>query len=120
MSAVLTRRRPTRARELDAGRQESLFGAFVADEPVERRAAVEARAAVAAPQQAVAEPAEVAPPEPVRVQTLDEAISSLWGELVGGTVAACPACGAEALQPRHSASAGVVGGRCTGCGTTLA
>jgi ammonia channel protein AmtB len=111
MSAVLTRRRPTRARDLDAGAQESLFGGWAEDEP---------REAVAEPAAVATAPGAVTTPAPVRVQTLDEAITSLWGGLLGGTVAACPACGVESMQPRHSASAGVVGGRCGACGTTLA
>jgi hypothetical protein len=35
-----------------------------------------------------------------------------------GLPAACPACGGE-LAPRPTASAGLAGGRCHSCGTTL-
>jgi hypothetical protein len=108
MSAVLTRRRQSgRGRERDH-RQPSLFSQVVApppraDEPV-----------VTTPLPA---PAEV--DEPRATLTLDEAISGLWAELAGGETADCPVCGSDML-PRHTASAGVVGGRCGSCATTLA
>jgi tRNA(Ile2) C34 agmatinyltransferase TiaS len=50
--------------------------------------------------------------------TLDDVITRAWEVLRADVPAACPACGGE-LLPRHSAGAGVVGGRCDGCGTTL-
>ena len=50
--------------------------------------------------------------------TLDDVISRAWEVLLADVPAACPACGGE-LLPRHSAGAGVVGGRCDRCGTTL-
>jgi hypothetical protein len=50
--------------------------------------------------------------------TLDDVISRAWEVLRADVPAACPACGGE-LIPRHSAGAGVVGGRCESCGTTL-
>jgi hypothetical protein len=50
--------------------------------------------------------------------TLDDVISRAWEVLRADVPAACPACGGE-LLPRHSAGAGVVGGRCESCGTTL-
>jgi tRNA(Ile2) C34 agmatinyltransferase TiaS len=45
-------------------------------------------------------------------------MSVLWASLSASSPAACPVCGSTML-PRHSAGAGVVGGRCGGCGTTV-
>jgi hypothetical protein len=50
--------------------------------------------------------------------TLDDVVSRTWEVLRAGAPAACVVCGAE-LTPRHSAGAGVVGGRCDACGTAL-
>ena len=50
--------------------------------------------------------------------TLDDVVSRAWEVLRTGLPAACPACEDE-LSPRPSAGAGVVGGRCQSCGTTL-
>jgi hypothetical protein len=50
--------------------------------------------------------------------TLADVISRAWEVLRADVPAACPVCGGE-LIPRHSAGAGVVGGRCESCGTTL-
>jgi hypothetical protein len=50
--------------------------------------------------------------------TLDDVISRAWEVLRADVPAACPACGGE-LLPRESAGAGIVGGRCESCGTTL-
>jgi hypothetical protein len=124
MSAVLSPRRTRRGRERDrdSGRsgapQESLFGAYAAP------------AATAVPLAAPHEPktevdrggTAVATEAPAAISgpTLDEAISGLWGELLAGDTATCPACGSAAMQPRHSAGAGVVGGRCGACDATLA
>jgi hypothetical protein len=120
MSAVLTRRRPSRARDRDreagrsAARQEALFGGggAVAASPPPPGPAVEQRPRDVAP----AAPAS----HPFSGPTLDDAISALWGELVSGETTSCPACGSAAMQPRHSAGAGVVGGRCAACEATLA
>jgi hypothetical protein len=49
--------------------------------------------------------------------TLDDAIVGVWEGLVARATVACPLCGG-ALQPRLDG--GAVGGRCGGCGTTLA
>jgi hypothetical protein len=124
MSAVLTPRRTRHGRERDgdSGRsgalQESLFGAYAAP------------AAAAAPSAPPHEPeteidrggTAIATEAPAAISgpTLDEAISGLWGDLLAGETATCPACGAPAMQPRHSAGAGVVGGRCGACDATLA
>ena len=50
--------------------------------------------------------------------TLEDLIAGAWDGLLSGSSAACPVCAGE-LLPRHSAGAGVVGGRCAGCPTTL-
>jgi hypothetical protein len=50
--------------------------------------------------------------------TLDDVISRAWEVLRADVPAACPACGDE-LLPRASAGAGIVGGRCESCGTSL-
>ena len=50
--------------------------------------------------------------------TLDDVISRAWEVLRADVPAACPVCGGE-LIPRLSAGAGVVGGRCESCGTSL-
>jgi hypothetical protein len=128
MSAVLTRRRQSgRGRERDH-RQPSLFSQVVAP-PREAPAETRTTAAVfdvpvvdsALPTIEPAEQREAATvTEAATVErTLDEAISALWGELATGTTTDCPLCG-SAMEPRHSAGAGVVGGRCGACATTLA
>ena len=51
--------------------------------------------------------------------TLDDLLSGAWeGLAAAASSAACPVCGGE-LQPRWSAGAGIVGGRCRDCGTEL-
>ena len=50
--------------------------------------------------------------------TLDDLVAGAWEGLLAGAPADCPACGA-AMSPRHSAGAGIVGGRCGGCGSSL-
>jgi hypothetical protein len=122
MSAVLTRRRPSRARDRDRGRQERLFVGVGAAE-VTARPAPPTPAPPAPPHAPVHEPPE---PEsephagaPASTRTLEDAITALWDDLRSGEAASCPVCG-SAMQPRHSASAGVVGGRCGACDTTLA
>ena len=50
--------------------------------------------------------------------TLDDVISRAWEVLRADVPAACPVCAGE-LLPRASAGAGIVGGRCADCGTTL-
>ncbi len=114
MSALLTPRRPRRRARPEATRQDSLFGAAA---PAPR-----ADAPVAVP----VGPAEAAPaPEPadtVRAHrqgpTLDDLVAGVWEGLLAGAPADCPACG-TVIAPRHSAGAGIVGGRCGGCGTSL-
>jgi hypothetical protein len=51
--------------------------------------------------------------------TLDDVVSGAWEGLSAATSStACPVCGGD-LQPRWSAGAGVVGGRCRDCGSEL-
>jgi hypothetical protein len=57
-------------------------------------------------------------PEPGPGPTLDDVVSRAWEILRAGLPATCPACGDE-LAPRPSAGAGIVGGRCQSCSTTL-
>jgi hypothetical protein len=51
--------------------------------------------------------------------TLDERLGVLWGELTAGHPVVCPLCG-DVFAPRYGAQAAPVGGRCQGCGTTIA
>ena len=55
-----------------------------------------------------------APAEP----TLAVVMAEAWAAVSTGAVAECPVC-AGPMQPRWTAGAGVVGGRCSDCGTTL-
>jgi hypothetical protein len=99
-----------------------------AAEPVAAGAVVVAEPAaepVAAGAVVVAEPAAVAAPAAAPTAsahrhgpTLDDLVAGAWEGLVAGAPAACVVCGAP-MAPRHSAGAGVVGGRCGGCGTTV-
>ena len=52
--------------------------------------------------------------------TLDELVSGAWEGLTAAASSstACPVCHGE-LEPRWSAGAGVVGGRCRSCGSEL-
>ena len=51
-------------------------------------------------------------------QTLDELLVGAWAGLTAGAPVACPVCDAT-MEPRWSAGAGVVGGRCRSCGSDL-
>jgi hypothetical protein len=120
MSAVLTRRRPRRGP--DAYRQSSLFGQVVAPpRPEVRPREGERDARPAQRDHELERDVQVDAPETRALAgpTLDAAVSSLWRSLAVGEPCACPLCG-SAMEPRHSAGAGVVGGRCTSCATTLA
>jgi hypothetical protein len=121
MSALMTprpARRGRRTRPAPApGGQPALFGAGSA--PV---AAPAPELTAPAP---VAEPATVAAPESDTTArahrhgpTLDDLVAGAWEGLLAGAPADCPVCGTP-LAPRHSAGAGIVGGRCGGCGTTV-
>ena len=62
-----------------------------------------------------------APPVPARAPaepTLATVLGEAWAAVGTGAEAECPVC-AGPLRPRWSAGAGVVGGRCSDCGTTL-
>ena len=51
--------------------------------------------------------------------TLDDLLSRAWEGLTSAASStACPVCQGE-LEPRWSAGAGVVGGRCRDCGSEL-
>ena len=51
--------------------------------------------------------------------TLDDLLSGAWEGLTAvASSVACPVCDGE-LEPRWSAGAGVVGGRCRDCGSEL-
>jgi hypothetical protein len=132
MSALLAPPRGRGSRErrhpepAGADLQESLFGALPAAPPAPRSVPPAAAVTVAAPAPpAAVEPEPIVAPEPAPTAsahrhgpTLDDLVAGAWEGLLAGAPAACPVC-ATALRPRHSAGAGVVGGRCTGCGSTL-
>ena len=50
--------------------------------------------------------------------TLDDVLTGTWGRVIAGVATACPVCEGE-LAPRWSAGSGIVGGRCTDCGSEL-
>ena len=61
-----------------------------------------------------------APPAHLRASaapTLEALLVEAWNDVSAGA-AECPVC-AGPMQPRWTAGAGVVGGRCADCGTTL-
>jgi hypothetical protein len=66
------------------------------------------------------EPRRDAPPaaEGRGGRTLDELIVGVWEDLTAHHAVACPVCGGT-MRPRYGSGAAPVGGRCTGCGTTL-
>ena len=62
-----------------------------------------------------------APPVHLRATaapTLEALLVEAWNDVSAGTAAECPIC-AGPMQPRWTAAARVVGGRCDDCGTTL-
>jgi hypothetical protein len=63
--------------------------------------------------------AQVFPDERAPRRTCDDALTSLWQALLAEQPSACPLCGGR-MEPRVSAGAGVVGGRCRSCGTEIA
>ena len=109
MSALMTprpaRRRRTRPAPAPGG-QPALFGAGAPPEPAT------AAAAVASPESDTTARAHRHGP------TLDDLVAGAWEGLLAGAPAGCLVCGTS-LTPRHSAGAGIVGGRCGGCGTTV-
>ena len=50
--------------------------------------------------------------------TLDELIVSVWEALRANRDVACPVC-AEKMAPEYGVHARAVGGRCSGCGSTV-
>jgi hypothetical protein len=50
--------------------------------------------------------------------TLADALGEAWAAVGTGVTTECPVC-TGSLEPRWSAGAGVVGGRCGDCGATL-
>jgi hypothetical protein len=115
MSALMTRRRRSPARDRDTEySQASLFGQVVSPPPLAPAEPVEAPAPARDHDHDHRDEARAA-----AELTLEAAITAIWDDLTTGATTDCPVCGAE-MQPRHSAGAGVVGGRCTSCGTTLA
>jgi hypothetical protein len=50
--------------------------------------------------------------------TLDSVLMDAWSDVTAGAAAECPVCSGP-MRPRWTAGAGVVGGRCEDCGTTL-
>ncbi len=51
-------------------------------------------------------------------ETLDSLITGVWRELARHRITDGPVCGEE-MEPEYGAHALPIGGRCTGCGTTL-
>jgi hypothetical protein len=51
--------------------------------------------------------------------TLDDLVVGVWEGLSAHRTVPCPACGG-AMAPRYGSGPGPVGGRCGGCGTTIA
>ena len=119
MSALMTPRRPRRPRRDGSRRpagQSSLFAsaaAGAAPPPVEAEPMPAPEAAsTAAPETVTTASARRQGP------TLDDLVAGAWEGLLAGAPADCLVCGTP-LTPRHSAGAGIVGGRCGGCGSTL-
>ena len=106
MSAVMTPRRPRRGRGTRPapapGGQSALFGAGSAPAPSTAPAADPVHAASAHR----------------HGPTLEDLVAGAWEGLVAGAPADCLVCGTP-MTPRLSAGAGIVGGRCDGCGTTV-
>ncbi len=50
--------------------------------------------------------------------TLESVLVDAWNDVTAGEHTECPVC-AGPMQPRWTAAARVVGGRCEDCGTTL-
>ena len=57
--------------------------------------------------------------QPESARTLDDLVVEAWAGLRADAPIACPWCDST-MEPRWSAGAGVVGGRCRRCGTELA
>lgn len=119
--ATPTRRRPQRGAGCDdAPRLWGTDPPVEAAEPPPAPAAPALVAPVAVPEAPVAASSAVstAPVREISGPTLDDLMSGAWDGLSAGSPVTCPVCAAE-MTPRWSAGAGVVGGRCGGCGTTI-
>jgi len=125
MSALMTprpaRRRRTRPAAAPGG-QSALFGAGAAPASPAAPAALEPHAAPAEPTAAAATVESPETDTTARAHrhgpTLDDLVAGAWEGLLAGAPADCLVCGTP-LTPRQSAGAGIVGGRCGGCGTTV-
>ena len=119
MSAVMSPRRPRRGRRTRPapapGGQPALFGAGA---PAAPPAPVAPASEPAAPPAAAAPEASTTARAHRHGPTLDDLVAGAWEGLLAGAPADCLVCGTP-LTPRHSAGAGIVGGRCDGCGTTV-
>jgi len=128
MSALMTPRRAKRghrtSRPSGPSGQSALFGAGSAPTaaPEPRAAAVEAPAPAAVEAPAAVSAAAAAPAEAASAHrhgpTLDDLVAGAWEGLLAGAPADCLVCGAP-MAPRHSAGAGIVGGRCDGCSASI-
>ncbi len=117
MSALLTPRRPRKAARREKPReQESLFGAAAPVAPARETPpiATPAHEAVEVPAPAPDTTASARREGP----TLDDLVAGAWEGLLAGAPASCVVCGTT-MHPRYSGGHAPVGGRCTGCGTTL-
>ena len=116
MSALLTPRRP-RGR---APREAARAGVAVRPPPPPAAPARETSPRRRAP--AVEAPAGRARHHreraPRQGPTLDDLVAGAWEGLLAGAPASCVVCGTT-MHPRYSGGHAPVGGRCTGCGTTL-
>jgi hypothetical protein len=63
-------------------------------------------------------PAHARAPRAAAEPTLADVLGAAWASVSTGAATECPVC-AGSLEPRWSAGAGVVGGRCGDCGATL-
>jgi hypothetical protein len=52
------------------------------------------------------------------VRTLDDLLGGAWASLTAGRDATCPVC-AGTMRSRYSPEAGIAGGPCDGCGSSL-
>ena len=51
--------------------------------------------------------------------TLEEMLFAVWERLAAHESAACPVCGAEAMEPEDGAQPETIRGRCTACRSIL-
>ncbi len=65
-----------------------------------------------------APPKWLSSPSLVAERRLDQAIDSLWQQLMGHGSTACPVCGGE-MRPEYGPGTRPVGGRCGSCRSRL-